>query len=224
MEFKEPQPPENDVRKKFIEIRRRLFEKTLHEISPYFNFYREKGDYEKLKKLLLEYLDEKGVPELKDQLSFKLSAISPADDKMDQKMVDAILEVLAENLTLEEIEEGSKQSIAEKGYKLLSRALSYQITNQHGGGREVNLHIPTNFFNTSREAIQSIQEGLRNLAIVLKNDADLADIKEIFGVSKLVINNPRLFKSLGFEVDTESGNALMSRERLLDLYGPKDEK
>ncbi len=68
--------------------------------------------------------------------------------------------------------------------------------------------------------LKTYTQGLDELAYRLENDPKLANITDITGWSKLVYENPKLMKLLGFEIterdeEKEEALAIMSREAFL---------
>lgn len=98
----------------------------------------------------------------------------------------------------------------------------YHISKEYPG--QIGIHLYATRVNRTivggRALLKTYTDGLNELAHRLETDPKLADINTITGWSKLVYENPKLLKRLGFEIterDEEKKEALaiMSREQFL---------
>ena len=149
---------------------------------------------------------------------------SGAEDILMNEMTEATIQIMVEHLSLEEIEEVHRvRSTQERGDQMLSRGLNFSV---NGDGSKISLHVPITFFKTPSDALDSYRVGLGVLANKILSDLELKNVQEVIALSSLVQDNPRLLKKFGFDVtlDTEgkpTTEAKMSREKLLELYGPQ---
>ena len=139
-----------------------------------------------------------------------------------EKATEITMKILSKYLSLEELERRLREKhLAVPGIKELSRALSCSISED---SNMAELHVPVTFFEDSKSVIDSFKEGLAVLATKIKQEEEFKSIRVIRGYSSLVKDNFRLMGELGFKVTyNEMGRpteeALMSREKLLEIYG-----
>ena len=122
----------------------------------------------------------------------------------------------------------------------LNEMLAYEII----GDDEVWIHIDDVRELSLSEKTKLFIDGLRKLADLLQHEPKLAQIKKVSGMSWIIAKNPKIVKSLGFNIldslegledqvaeykkrkdyleihqDDPPGYAYINREKLILLYG-----
>lgn len=218
-----------DFEKKALEIEKHLGQHFVEEIELMWHFAKlEERDIVEffikgLKRKIVEELPKIAIY-LERDLAKLVPMIDPKKDLPIEKIKRTFAEILAKSLSLEEIERIALFSHENKGAIQLVRGLMYQVVEE---GREIQLHIPTTFFENESMFKEAIEKGLRVLAQIIKTDPHLKDVKNISGYSDLVKKGRRAVASKGFDVELDenkkpTGFAVMSVEKLLKLYGEKE--
>ncbi len=162
------------------------------------------------------------MPEAPEQVKAfcnKIEALDENDKNFLKQVTEELVLVLAENLSLDELEKRLKNRPTETHQENLSRGLSCEVENN-----KIILHVPLVFFSNSSEAIESITEGLRVLAEKIKTQEKYEEITEIVGYSDLVKHNHRQISELGFSVTMDAAGeptdeAKLPKEKFLEIYG-----
>ncbi|HYF05173.1 MAG TPA: hypothetical protein VEA59_03290 [Patescibacteria group bacterium] len=207
-----------EVAARVFEIQRRasdIIEATVEEKIIYDDSEKNK---EALKKTFHGYL-----PEADEDFDQKLKELGEITLENSEKYIPVVAKIMTEligkHLTLQKLEERLME-YQEKvyGYIKLSRGLTYEIQ-----GTACLLHIPVTFFDSHREALDSLKEGFKNLAKMLKSDERFLGITEVRGRSDLVADKQKIISGLGFDLITLKGEkvpreAVMSKDKLIELY------
>lgn len=168
------------------------------------------------------------VPEAKEGSQEIDKAIKSLQEKDKEDLIDRAVEItiqiVAKHLSLEELERRLREKIlTQPEIYELSKVLLFKIDKKN---EKITIHVPTTFLKDSKSVLESFKEGLKALADKIATNTELKDIKEIRGFSSLIKDHHRLLTSLGFSVtfdktDKPTEEAKMSKEKLLELYGPK---
>jgi hypothetical protein len=171
-------------------------------------------------------VQEKIVALIPEASKFVEEAFKALDESMESQDPEKIIEgtsstvirLLAEHLTLAELEKRLRSGQEEKGHDQLSRALSCEIQ-----GQQIILHVPVAFFEDPEQARLSILEGFGILAAKIRTDPKYKNMNEISATSELVKKNPGRLKKIGFTVlDDENGKptdvAKISVEKFLQIF------
>ena len=216
------------LEKRIFELRRRAFGLIHSFVTGEWQWPKSvKGDK---KRNFIDKLVEgttKIVPEATDEIKTRFETLNAIDEIKDlesllKKATEIHIELLTKYLSLEELEKRLRdRAIQGKGYQELSRGLCFEIIEN-----QAVLHIPITFFENAKSFLESFKEGLRVLANKMITEKELADIREVIGYSSLVQEKHRILATLGFEVILDVNGKLtektkISREKLLELYGPK---
>lgn len=163
------------------------------------------------------------IPEASEEVSkaFGELADSGESDRVNllTQTENIVISLLAENLTLPELERRLNSRPREEQHEELTRGFECEIQ-----GSIILLHVPITFFDKPKEVIQSLASGLKALAEKVKNEEKYKAATEIVGYSELVKKNHKLLTKYGFTVVLdESGNpsdeARMSVEKFLETFG-----
>ena len=218
-------PVNNDSpEKRAIEIRRRSYDGIRNYIKSFYG-----GNIsefiEKIKKNIISFIPKiENIDSLFADCSVKYTKDENLDELIDQA-TEITIKTLTQHLSLSELEKLLRMRHFEyhPTYIELSRGLSYEVYKENN---LIYLHIPTTFFEDSKAALDSLITGLKNLAHKLKTDIDLKDVKDIIGVSPIVLEKYRTLIKAGFTIllDEDTGKpisdeAIISREKLLEIYG-----
>ncbi len=132
--------------------------------------------------------------------------------------------ILTKCVTYNEMEDRSRKWQTERGYIMVGSCLSFE----RKSNKKIILHIPITFFENSKVAMKTFRENFEKLACIIEENPLYKNIKIIQAKSRFVKEKERLCKKFGFEVseyaqDSTWGVAVISRDKLLELYGKKKE-
>jgi hypothetical protein len=229
----DPRPPINlkdnmdSIERRTFEIERVMKAHWMHDLNEWDLEHQteEKIDslLEEIKELIL-----KSVPEARAIIDSELDSLRTVFRTLElrdalKKIIRTMARIMAMSVSLEELERRDYKKSIEKGLIPLSRGLMYEISERD---YSVALHIPIVFFESAEMFEQSFVEGLQVLARKITTDPRLKNISKIEGHSHLVDKNFRFFRNKGFTliediIDDASGGAIMTRKKLLEIYGDK---
>ncbi len=171
----------------------------------------------RLEDKLIETIPEQKGPLSRLFESLKLESMDNEDDFI-ASVSEKITEFIAGTYTYDEIEQIARNNPRYKNIEL-NRLVVYGTT-----GDRLHLHVPVTFIENSIELAKLFIDAMKKLAIQIKTNPELAEIKTITAESWIVVRAQKALIKYGFTVtdidlDRESGKAEISRDKLLEIYG-----
>ncbi len=173
---------------------------------------------EKLKERLALTISDRAI-EISDLLGGLTRQENEEEDSFIQRVSLEITNFLS-SYSPEEIEAMARRFPQYQDTEL-NRLLRYGIS-----GDVVHIHVPVTFLANPLELKALFIDGLRKLADQLQNDPKLSSINKITASSELVAKGQRAFRDAGFTItyideEKSSGDAEISKEKLIEVYGSK---